>query len=188
MSARRLLGIAGSLRRRSYNRSLLVAAGELAPAGLVVSAYDDLGAVPPFDEDLEEATGGGPAAVRDLRSAVRAADGLLIATPEYNQSMPGVLKNAIDWLSREPDEVLVGKPVVLVGATTGRWGTRLAQGALRHTLAATEALVMPAPQLYVAGAAALFDVSGRLTDESTRRQLAAVLAAGARWVEVLAPR
>src|SRR5581483_11429227 len=93
----------------------------------------DAPALPLFDEDLEPATLGGPDAVRQLRAQVAAGDGLLIATPEYNQSLPGVLKNAIDWLSRPwPDEVLAGKPVAVIGASSGRWGARLAQAALRQ--------------------------------------------------------
>jgi chromate reductase len=186
--SKRLLALPGSLRRRSYNRRLLEAAAEMAPPGVSVQVYPhgELAAVPLFDEDVEEETGGGPEAVRRLRREVAAADGLLIATPEYNQSIPGVLKNTLDWLSREaPGEVLAGKPVAVVGATAGRWGTRLAQSAVRHVLAATGARVLPAPQLYAAGAAALFDEAGRLIDDTTRRQLGAVLAAFAEWIDLV---
>jgi chromate reductase len=184
----RILALAGSLRRRSYNRGLLRAAQELAPSGVEVRLDEHLRAIPFFDEDLEAETAGGPAAVRALRDAVAAADGLLVATPEYNQSIPGVLKNAVDWLSREaPGEVLAGRPVAIVGATSGRWGTRLAQSALRQTLYATGALVLPAPNLYVAAAGSLFDDEGRLVDDATRQQLAAVLAAFAAWIETVAP-
>lgn len=181
--SRSVLALPGSLRRRSYNRALLVAATELAPRGLEVRLYEDLASIPLFDEDLEQESGGGPPSVRRLRSAVAAADGLLIATPEYNQSIPGVLKNTIDWLSREaPDEVLARKPVAIAGATSGRWGTRLAQAALRQTLGATGALVLPAPSLFVAGAADLFDPAGRLTDGATRQQLTSLLDAFASWI------
>jgi chromate reductase len=186
--SKRLLALPGSLRRRSYNRRLLDAAAEIAPPGVSVHVYPhaELAAVPLFDEDLEEETGGGPEAVRRLRREVAAADGLLIATPEYNQSIPGVLKNTLDWLSREsPVELLAGKPVAVVGATAGRWGTRLAQSVVRQVLAATGARAMSAPQLYAAGAAALFDDEGRLTDAATRRQLAAVLAAFAEWIDMV---
>ena len=124
--------------------------------------------------------------MRRLRREVAAADGLLIATPEYNQSIPGVLKNPLDWLSREaPGEVLAGKPVAVVGATAGRWGTRLAQSVVRQVLAATGARTLSAPQLYAAGAEALFDDEGRLIDGATRRQLAAVLAAFAEWIDLV---
>ncbi|HSB60074.1 MAG TPA: NAD(P)H-dependent oxidoreductase, partial [Vicinamibacteria bacterium] len=128
-----ILGVAGSLRRGSYNRSLLEAAAESARPGMSIVLYDELASIPPFNGDLELATGGGPDAVCRLRRQVASADGLLVATPEYNHSIPGVLKNAIDWLSRPgPEEVLVGKPVALVGASSGEWGTRLAQSALRQ--------------------------------------------------------
>ncbi|HEX7111755.1 MAG TPA: NAD(P)H-dependent oxidoreductase [Mizugakiibacter sp.] len=181
-AALRVLALPGSLRRASYNRALLAAAAALAPAGMTIELAD-APALPLFDEDLEQATQGGPDAVRQLRARVAAADGLLIATPEYNQSLPGVLKNAIDWLSRPwPDEVLAGKPVAVIGASSGRWGTRLAQAALRQVLYATEARVLPAPNLYVREAEHLFDAGGRLQDAATFESLAAVLSAFARWI------
>jgi len=135
-----ILAIPGSLRRRSFNRMLLEAAVECAPEGMNI-AIAGLEGIPVFSEDLEAA--GEPEAVVVLRGRVERAEGLLIATPEYNQSIPGGLKNAIDWLSRR-EEVLVRKPVCIVGATAGPWGTRLAQAALRQVLGATESLVMPA--------------------------------------------
>jgi len=184
----RILAIPGSLRRRSFNRLLLRAARECAPPGLEVELYEGLAALPLFDEDLEEASGGGPASVQRLRGLVAAADGLLIATPEYNQSLPGVLKNAIDWLSRPgPNEVLVDKPVAVMGASGGRWGTRLAQSTLRHVLVATEALVLPKPMLFLREAATLFDESGRLIHPQTCKQLEALMTSFARWI-ALAPR
>jgi chromate reductase len=171
-----ILGIAGSLRHASFNRRVIDAAAALAPADVRIARYDALGAVPMFDEDLEAA--GEPSAVRALRDAVGAADGLLIATPEYNQSFPALLKNAIDWLSRS--DALAAKPVALVGATAGRWGTRLAQAGLRHVLTATEALVLPAPAVFLAGGAALFDADGGLR-EAERAQLARLVDAFAAW-------
>jgi chromate reductase len=173
-----VLALPGSLRGASYNRRLLAAAADLAPAGTTVALFDQLSGVPLFDEDLEGAPP--PAAVASLRAAVQSADGLLIATPEYNQSMPGVLKNAIDWLSRD-ETVLDGKPVAIIGATSGRWGTRLAQAALRQTLSATGSLVMPAPAMHVADAARLFE-GAALTDGPTRQALADLLAAFACWI------
>lgn len=182
--AKRIVALAGSLRRNSLNRRLIEAAAELAPPGLEVRVYADLASIPLFDEDLENETGGGPEAVRQLRREIAASDGLLIATPEYNQSIPGVLKNVLDWLSRAaPDEVLAGKPVAVIGATAGRWGTRLAQAALRQVLYATGSLVLPVPNLYAAGAECLFDAQGRLVDSATREQLAAVLAAFGPWID-----
>jgi chromate reductase, NAD(P)H dehydrogenase (quinone) len=183
----RVLAIPGSLRAASFNRGLLHAAAEEAPAGMVIDVYDGLATIPLFDEDLEQASGGGPESVALLRARVAAADGLLIATPEYNQSIPGVLKNAIDWLSRgAPDEVLAGKPIAVIGATAGPWGTRLAQSALRHTLYATESLVMPAPSMFVRESDKLF-ADGRLTDQRTRERLHVVLTAFARWMELADP-
>lgn len=182
----RILALPGSLRRNGYNRRLLEAAARVAPTGLRVEVYTELADIPLFDEDLELATQGGPDSVHLLRSAVAAADGILIATPEYNQSLPGVLKNAIDWLSRPaPDEVLAGKPVAITGASAGRWGTRLAQAALRQVLAATESQVMPAPMLFVRDAAQLFDDGNGLRDVATLQSLEALLRAFLRWIEHL---
>ena len=181
-----VFAIAGSLRRDSYNRSLLRAARELAPPGMAIVLDDQLASIPPFDEDLERAAAGGPEPVRALRGQVASADGVLIATPEYNHSFPGVLKNAIDWLSRPaPQEVLAGKPVAVVGASGGPWGTRLAQSALRQVLYATESAVLPKPALFVKDAGRLFDVAGRLVDRATRERLEALLAAFASWIDVL---
>lgn len=140
----------------------------------------DLDAIPLFNEDAEEPE---PERVRALRDAVAAADGVLISTPEYNWGIPGVLKNAVDWLSRAPREVLAGKRVAIMGATPGSWGTRYAQAALRQVLTATESLVMPAPALFVKGASKVFDEHGALIDASTRKHLDALLAAFATWLE-----
>jgi chromate reductase len=184
---RRVLAIAGSLRSGSWNRRLLDAAVECAPAGMTITVYRDLGLIPFFNEDLEHALNGEPDSVRRLRSEIAAADGVLIATPEYNQSIPGVLKNTIDWLSRAtPDEVLAGKPIAIIGASGGRWGTRLAQNALRQTLYATESLLMPTPALFVREAAGLFDDAGRLCDIPTRNSLQAVLDSFANWIDFVA--
>ncbi|MCD9087092.1 NAD(P)H-dependent oxidoreductase [Stenotrophomonas sp. SY1] len=183
---KRILAIAGSLRRSSWNLLLLEAATACTPPGMTVSVYRDLGAVPLFNEDLEQEAGGAPDAVKRLRREVSAADGVLFATPEYNQSLPGVLKNAIDWVSRgAPEDVLAGKPVAIMGATSGRWGTRLAQHALRQTLHATECMIMPAPALYVSSAAQLFDSSGRLSDVATGNALQAVLASLGQWIDLV---
>lgn len=185
---KRIFAIAGSLRRGSWNLRLLEAAAECAPVGMTVSVYHDLASIPMFNEDLEQETGCGPDAVQRLRRDLAAADGLLIATPEYNQSIPGVLKNAIDWLSRAaPDEVLAGKPVAIVGASGGRWGTRLAQHALRQTLHATESLVMSSPALFIREVDGVFDDAGRLSDTPTRDSLQAVLRSLANWIDLVAP-
>jgi chromate reductase len=180
-----VLALSGSLRQGSFNRLLLQAAQELAPSTMRLEIGASFAAIPLFDEDLETACAGGPEPVARLRRAIVAADGLLIATPEYNQSIPGVLKNAIDWLSRPaPQEVLAGKPVALIGASGGRWGTRLAQSALRQVLTATESIVMPAPALYAREAERLFDPQGKLVDEPTRTALKSVIEAFSNWIDV----
>lgn len=186
---KQILAIAGSLRRDSWNLRLLEAAAACAPSGMTITIYRDLALIPMFNEDLEQEThGADPSPVRELRRKVGEADGLLIATPEYNQSIPGVLKNAMDWLSRAaPAEVLAGKPVAILGATSGRWGTRLAQHALRQTLHATESLVMPAPTLFLREAGRLFDDSVELRDETTRDALQAVLHSLDHWIDRVAP-
>jgi chromate reductase len=166
----------------------LRAAVELAPRGLSIRIYHDLSTIPQFNEDLEYGGGAALEPVLRLRRAVVAADGLLIATPEYSNSIPGVLKNVLDWLSRsEPDEPLVGKPVAIVGATSGSWGTRYAQAALRQVLFATHSQVQARPGVYVRDAGTKF-VEGRLIDESTRKILAEALADFAAWIEQTAPR
>lgn len=185
----RVLAIAGSLRRGSWNRQLLEAARVHAPPEVIVQLHDTLGNLPLFDEDVEAATRGGGPEVERLCAAVHAADALLIATPEYNQSIPGVLKNAIDWLSRpRPEtglEVLSRKPVAVVGATTGPWGTRVAQSHLRHVLGVTGAFVLP-DALYLSAAASRFAGSGELEAE-TRRRLGALLVGFEQWIGRLQP-
>ncbi len=172
-----VLAIAGSLRSGSLNLRLIEAAADCAPPGIEVRVYRGLAELPPFNQDLEAAAfAAGP--VRELREQVASAHALLIATPEYNHSVPGVLKNAIDWLSRPlSGEVLAGKPVAVVGASAGRWGTRLAQAALRQALFATESLVLTGPALYLAQANEAFDAGGRLTDQAARSALQKILLA-----------
>jgi len=183
---RRVLCLAGSLRRASWNRRLLHAAAVQAPAGLQLDVYAKLSSVPLFDEDLESRT---PVGVQALRAAIAAADGLLVATPEYNQAIPGVLKNALDWLSRESPagEVLAGKPVAVLGASSGAWGTRLAQASLRQVLHTCGALVMPSPSLFVAHAADRFDADGQLTDPATLQSLQSLMLAFEQWMDRVAP-
>ena len=183
---RRVLCLAGSLRRDSWNRRLLRAATAQAPATLRMDVYDGLSSVPLFDEDLEQPE---PAGVQALRAAVAGADGLIIATPEYNHAMPGVLKNALDWLSRESPagEVLQEKPVAVLGASSGPWGTRLAQASLRQVLHTCGALVMPTPTLFVANAASHFDEEGSLSNLATVQSLQNFTLAFERWMERVAP-
>lgn len=176
-----VLALAGSLRRRSYNKQLLAAAELYARPMLSIRIHEDLASVPPFNEDLEAHDL--PEGVARLAAALVHADALLIATPEYNQGVPGVLKNAIDWLSRGEPDLLDGKPTAILGASAGPWGTRLAQASLRHTLTACGAVVMPSPQVYVREAADVFDNDGALTDERVRSSLSAFFGSFHGWIE-----
>src|SRR5262245_20908809 len=178
----RVLAIAGSLRRGSYNRGLVRAAQELAPASLRIERFD-LAPVPLYDGDVEAQ--GLPASVQELRERIRAADAVLIATPEYNYSVPGVLKNAIDWASRPPDQPFQDKPLALVGATPGGFGTTRAQHHLRQSFVFLDARVLSRPELLVAGAAGKFDAEGRLVDERTRKLLGELLVALEAWTRRL---
>ena len=184
-----VLCLPGSLRRDSWNRRLLRAAAAHAPATLSLQLYEGLDTIPLFDEDIEQSRPCDLAGVTALRSAVAAADGLLIATPEYNQSLPGVLKNALDWLSLDSPqgEVLNQKPVAITGASTGPWGTRLAQTALRQVLHACGALVMPAPTLFVASAASRFHADDTLADEALAASLHRLTTALEHWIAQLQP-
>jgi chromate reductase len=167
-----VLGIAGSARRDSYNRRLLEAVGELLPAGAELRVWDALKDVPPFDEDDE--TGPVPASVADLRGAIAGADAVVIATPEYNASVPGVLKNALDWASRpHRTNPLRNKPVLVVGASTGRFGAAWAQADLRRILGTIGARVVDGG-VAIALAHEQCDAGGPLADE----ELSAALAAG----------
>src|ERR671914_2480093 len=158
----RILGISGSLRRGSHNSELLRAAGELLPPGVELEWFDGLKAIPPYDEDddVEPA----PPAVAALREAIASADAVLFSTPEYNASIPGQLKNALDWASRPfPDNSLRGVPVAVIGASTSMFGVAWAQAALRRILGAIGARVIDA-ELPVAAAHEAFDSDGRLVE------------------------
>src|SRR2546427_8690289 len=159
----RILGIAGSVRAGSFNRALIRAAVELSPEGLEVRAFEGLGAIPLYDADVEAK--GDPPPVVALKAAIGDADALLIATPEYNYGVPGVLKNAIDWASRPPGRsVLTRKPAAIMGATPGATGTVRAQLALRQSFVFTETYALLRPELLVARAHERIDAAGRLTD------------------------
>lgn len=161
-----VLAFAGSLRRGSYNRALTRAAREVAPDGLTVEIFE-LDGIPLYNADVE--ADGFPAPVKELQEAIGRADGLLIATPEYQRGVPGVLKNAVDWASRPPGEsTLQGKPVAIMGATPGRWGTARAQTQLRQALVYNACPTVLEPEVLVANAGERFDDEGRLTHEPTR--------------------
>jgi chromate reductase len=176
----KILGIAGSLRRASYNRGLLRAAVELAPEGAQIETFE-IGEIPPFNQDLEANP---PPVVARLKAAMRAADALLICTPEYNYSVPGLLKNAIDWVSRPyGDSALTHKPIALMGATIGISGTARAQAALRQSFVSNDAYCMAQPEVLISNCTGKFDENGNLTDEDTRQYLRKVLMALVAWAK-----
>jgi chromate reductase len=169
----KILGIAGSLREGSYNRGLLRAARELLPQDVDFVEFD-IRSLPFYDGDFEAA--GDPEPVVALKDSIREADALLIATPEYNRGVPGGLKNAVDWASRPPlGSPLAGKPVALMGASTGRGGTALAQQQLREALEFPRAVVLDEPQVFVPEAYMHFDERGELADDSIRAEIAELL-------------
>jgi chromate reductase, NAD(P)H dehydrogenase (quinone) len=181
----RILGIAGSLRSRSYNLGLLRAAAELLPAGvsLEIATLHD---IPPYNADLQAA--GDPLGVAELKRKVAGADAVLIATPEYNYSIPGVLKNAIDWLSRPPKDCgLRKKPLGIVGASSGESGTMRGQLAIRQVFLFLDAYVMAQPEFRLPKAGEKCDQDGVLRDEEQRQRLAAYVAALVDWAKVVNP-
>ena len=166
----KLLGISGSLRRESWNTKLLHAAEELLPEDVELELYDGLKDIPPYDEDDDGDAA--PAAATRFRAAIADADAVLIATPEYNSSVPGQLKNALEWASRPlATNVLRNKPVAVVGASTGAFGAVWSQTELRKILGATGARVV-GDEVPVAHAPTRFDEDGRLVDDEIRVKLA----------------
>lgn len=174
-----LLGICGSMRKASYNRRLLAAVGELLPAGTKYTERDGLDQLPIFNSDLED-----PPAVLELKRAIASADGVIFAVPEYNYSIPGGLKNALDWVSRPPaTSPMRGKPIGLVGAATGMSGTIRAQAHMRQMLLYSDSPCLLQPEVLIPRAHERFDAHGHLTDESTRQLLAKFGAAMVAFVE-----
>jgi len=177
----RVAGIPGSLREGSLNKGLLRAAVELAPAGMEIIIYTRLGDIPPYNDDVFAK--GDPEPVADFKAAISSADAMLIATPEYNYGVPGVLKNAIDWASRPAGKsVLNRKPAAIMGCSPGLGGTIRAQHALRQSFVFTETHAMLQPEIKIPSAAPLFDPSGKLTDENTRQYIKKFLDAFAAWI------
>jgi chromate reductase, NAD(P)H dehydrogenase (quinone) len=177
----RVLGIAGSLRAGSFNRALLRAALEVVPAGVELHLFEGLATIPLYDADVEAK--GDPEPVVAMKAAIRDADALLIATPEYNYGVPGVLKNAVDWASRPPGKsVLNRKPLAIMGATPGGTGTARAQLALRQSFVFTESYALLRPEVLVARVHEKIDADGRLTDATTRQLIRQLLEALADWV------
>ena len=173
-----VLGFAGSLRKASYNRAALRAAVQLAPPGVRIETFD-LAPIPIYNEDVRAQ--GFPQPAQEFRDRIRAADALLIVTPEYNYSIPGVLKNAIDWASRPPEQPFEGKPIAIMGASPGVLGTARAQYHLRQCFVFLNALLVNRPEVMIGNAASRFDAEGRLTDEATRKIVASLLESLRDW-------
>lgn len=173
-----ILGIAGSLRKQSFNRAALRAAQELAPSDAKIEIFE-LDGIPAFNQD-EEANP--PEKVVRFKERIRAADAILIATPEYNYSVPGVLKNAIDWASRPyGDSAWEGKPVAVMGASIGSLGTGRAQYHLRQSFVFLDMYPLNRPEVMIANAASRFDQQGNLTDNDTRDRIHQLLEALVEW-------
>jgi chromate reductase len=174
----KVLGFAGSLRKGSYNKGLLRAALELAPIGMDLETFD-LESIPPFNEDFEKDP---PPRVKEFKAAIRQAEAILIATPEYNYSMPGVLKNAIDWASRPyGDNAFNGMAVAVMGASIGVIGTARAQYHLRQSFVFLNMYPVNRPEVMVTSAAGKFDSQGGLIDERARKLIAELLASLMAW-------
>jgi len=169
----KVLGISGSLRKASFNTMALRAAAGLAPDGMSIEMAD-IRDIPLYDEDLRSASGE-PQAVARLKAQIAAADAVLIVTPEYNYSIPGVLKNAIDWVSRPPGAVFDGKVVGIIGASPGPLGTARAQYDLRKMMVFLNAFVVNKPEVFIREAAGKFNAGGELTDEPTRKVIGDLL-------------
>ncbi len=178
MTALRFVGISGSLRAGSFNTGALRAAAELAPEGVTIDLVG-LRDIPLYDDDVRAA--GVPPSVVALSGAIAAADAVVIATPEYNYSVSGVLKNAIDWVSRTQPQPFQNKPVAVMGASAGALGTARAQYDLRKSFVYLDAHVLNKPEVMIGAAATRFDADGRLTDEATRKFIATMLIALRDW-------
>lgn len=178
----RVLTLSGSLRQASLNGMALRAAETLAPEGMTF-IHADLSGLPHYNQDLRDKVI--PEAVARLDAQVRDADALLIATPEYNYSVPGVLKDAIDWLSRMPDQALDGKPAAIISASMGALGGVRAQYHLRQMLIYINVHVLNKPEVMIASAHQRFDADGRLTDEATANVMREQLLALAAWTKTL---
>jgi chromate reductase len=173
-----ILGIAGSLRAGSYNRAALRAAGGVVPDGASLSSFG-LEDIPPYNQDAEAAL---PPAVRELKRLVRQADAILFVTPEYNFSVPGVLKNAIDWASRPAgDNAWAGKPAAIMGVSSGRFGTTRSQLHLRQIFVYLDVHCINKPHVMIGNAAEAFDAEGNLADEKTRDLIRQLLANLVEW-------
>lgn len=178
----KVLGFAGSLRKGSYNKLALKAAMELKPADMEIESFD-ISPIPVYNEDVREM--GFPPVVETFREKIRAADALLMVTPEYNYSIPGVLKNAIDWASRPPDQPFNDKPAAIMGASGSLLGTVRAQYDLRRSCVFLNMHLVNKPEVMITQAYNKFDASGRLMDETTCKLIAELLVNLAAWTRRL---
>lgn len=181
----RVLAICGSLRAGSYNRAVLRTAIELKPPGMTVETAE-IGTIPLYNEDVRAQ--GFPPPVETLRQQIKAADALLFVSPEYNYSISGVLKNAIDWASRPPDQPFAGKPVAIMGAGAGMAGTARAQYDLRRCCVFLDMHPLNKPEVLIGQAQTKFDAAGRFTDEAGRGFIRDLMAALETWTRQLARR
>jgi chromate reductase len=181
----KILGISGSLRKASFNTAALRACGEILPAG-VSMRIASLADIPMYNQDVFDA--GMPESVKRLRAEIAEADGLLIASPEYNFSVPAPLKNAIDWASRAPNQVFQDKPIALVSAAVGPLGGARVQYDLRRILVQLWGHVLPRPEVFIGMAAGKFDPQGKLTDETTRKFLSDLLTGFKDWIVRMQPK
>ncbi len=180
-----VVALSGSLRKDSTNTMALRAAQRLAPEGMTISIAS-IADVPMYNDDVRAA--GEPAVVVALKAQIRAADAILIATPEYNFSVPGVLKNTLDWLSRPPEPPFDGKPVAIFGASPGQVGTARAQYHLRQVLVFMNTFTVNKPEVFINFAASKFNAAGELTDEPTGRFIGDLLVSLRKLAERVAPR
>lgn len=179
----RILGIAGSLRRESYNRAALRAATQLVPEGATIEIFE-LDGLPGFNQDEEQNP---PAKVAELKQRIREADAILFVTPEYNYSVPGVLKNAIDWASRPyGDSAWNGKPAAIMGASVGAIGTARAQYHLRQMFVFLNIFALNQPELMIGNAQKRFDSQGNLTDDATKERIRQLLQSLVEWTQRIA--
>lgn len=179
----KVFAICGSLRKGSYNRMALKVAAENLPPGMTLDQYDRLAEIPPYNEDVRQQ--GFPPVIEDLRRRIKAADGLLFVTPEYNYSVPGVLKNAIDWASRPPDQPFAGKPVAMMGASMSVFGTARAQHHLRQTCVYLDMIPLNKPEVMIPQAQSKFDAQGNLTDAASLKFIQDLMVALAAWTRRL---
>lgn len=175
-----VVGISGSLRKGSFNSAALRTVRQMAQGTLTIEPFD-IAPIPLYNEDVHQQ--GFPPAVADLRARIKAADGLLICTPEYNYSVPGVLKNAIDWASRPPDQPFDGKPIAVVSASPSFLGGARSQYHLRQVFVYLNGHILNRPEVMISSAHQKFDAQGQLTDDMAKKQLGDLITSFAAWIE-----